>query len=96
MITISDDCSMKLWKSIKSGSASPSQADNDLKIENQVTIETTSCIGITGPKQEYIISGCHSGNIHISKVKYMNDYKTITNAHKNMIRVMLSLKSLGH
>lgn len=74
MLTISDDCSMKIWKAISETDGTP---ENNLKMDNQVSIETTSCIALTGSNNEYIVTGCHSGNIHISKIKYLNDCKTI-------------------
>ena len=64
MVTISDDCSMKIWKTAATGAIGNKQCDDDIKVDVQVSTETTTCVCCTGPKNELIVTGCHSGNIH--------------------------------
>jgi len=96
MITISDDCSMKLWRTASTGTIGEVVSDNDLKADYQITTETTTCICQTGQHNDLIVSGCHSGNINISKLTSLNDLKTIVLAHQNLIRVVISLTSLNN
>jgi len=96
MVTISDDCSMKLWRTASTGAIGDKACDDDIKIDVQVSTETTTCVCSTGPKNDTIVTGCHSGNIHIHKALHINDSKSIQNAHQNLIRVLISLDSLDN
>ena len=81
LVTISDDCSMKLWKTASAGTASERGSDNELKVDVQVSTETTTCICSTGPKNDILVTGCHSGSIHLHKANNINDSKAVPNAH---------------
>lgn len=87
---------MKMWRTVSTGTIGQKSCDNDIKCDYQTTTETTTCIGVTGINSEIVLSGCHSGNIHIGKISQLNDYKTIYNAHRSLIRVLISLTSLNH
>ncbi len=91
LVTISDDCSLKLWRTASTGTVGDQVSDNDIKVTQQVSTETTTCVVNTGQKKELLVTGCHSGNIHIQKIENMNDIKTVQNAHQNLIRALVSL-----
>ena len=65
LVTISDDCSLKLWKTVSTGTIGDQVSDNDIKVTQQVQTETTTCVANTGQKNDLLVTGCHSGNIHI-------------------------------
>jgi len=86
---------MKLWRTASTGTIGEQPSDNDLKVDYQVTTETTTCICLTGTNQELIVTGCHSGNIHIQKTLTFSDSRSINSAHLNLIRSIISLSSLN-
>mmetsp|Transcript_23938 Transcript_23938/g.36646 ORF Transcript_23938/g.36646 Transcript_23938/m.36646 type:complete len:257 (+) Transcript_23938:463-1233(+) len=96
LVTISDDCSMKVWRTASTGTIGDKVSDNDIKIEHQINTETTTCLCATGPKSEVLVTGCHSGNINIHKSGDIKDIKTISHAHQNLIRVLISLETLNN
>lgn len=62
---------------------------------------------MTGPfnqKHEYLVAGCHSGNILVINNNTIKPGSTlqhikkelITNGHLNLIRVVISLETLNH
>ena len=91
LVTISDDCSMKLWRTASTGTVGQNVSDNDMKVDYQVQTETTTCLCSTGLNNDILVTGCHSGNINIQSVKNMNEIKTIPNSHQNLVRVLQSL-----
>ena len=51
LVTVSDDCSLKFWNATQT------------KVEMTVQTETITCLAQTGPKQDILVAGCHSGNL---------------------------------
>ena len=97
LVTISDDCSMKKWKSTSQGTqGDKNPPDNDIKVDQMIQTETTTCLCSTGPKNEVLVAGCHSGNLNLHRTADIREQKTIYNAHQNLIRAILSLKGLGN
>lgn len=70
--------------------------DNDLRVQHQISTETTTCICVTGKDKELLVTGCHSGNLNFYKTQDVKEHKSVYLAHTNLIRVLLSLESLGH
>lgn len=97
VVTISDDCSMKKWKTASTGTQGEKlPPDNDIKVDQMIQTETTTCICSTGSKHEILVAGCHSGNLNLHRTSNITEQKTIYNAHLNLIRAIISLRSLGN
>jgi WD40 repeat protein len=84
-VTISDDCTLKIWKA---------RDDEEFNVDDNINTETTTCLTITGRHLDHLVTGCHSGNIHLQKLVNLSEYKTISNAHQNLIRCLVSVSSL--
>jgi hypothetical protein len=65
---------MKKWKPVSSGTAGEkAPPDNDIKIDQMIQTETTTCLCSTGPKHELLVAGCHSGNLNLHKTAELRD-----------------------
>ena len=85
VVTVSDDCTMKFWNI------------QTMKVEDTHQTETITCIDVTGPKQNLLVAGCHSGNFLLVRSRILGkqlDKETIENAHHSLIRVIISLRML--
>lgn len=83
VVTVSDDLTMKFWNS------------QTLKVEETHQTETITCMDVTGPQQNLLAAGCHSGNLLLVKSRILGknlQKETIENAHHNLIRVIVSLR----
>lgn len=82
LVTVSDDCTLKFWNA------------QLLKVDLSIKTETITCIVCTGPKQDLLIAGCHSGNLIAIKTVTRTKKEVINLAHNNLIRVVTSLTAL--
>mmetsp|Transcript_4420 Transcript_4420/g.7512 ORF Transcript_4420/g.7512 Transcript_4420/m.7512 type:complete len:273 (-) Transcript_4420:1885-2703(-) len=96
VVTISDDCSMKQWKTASTGTVGEKVSDNDMRVEHQTTTETTTCMCVTGRAMELIVTGCHSGNLNFHRSAEIKDSKCLYHAHSNLIRVLISLSGVNN
>ena len=111
-MTASDDCYIKYW-TLNTGLSKNSASQTNLKADVSIPTETITCLATSGSlisassgsqKHEYLIAGCHSGNLLIisnSSVKPGASHlqakkETVNNAHYNLIRVIVSLEALKH
>ena len=78
LVTASDDCYIKYWTLITGLTKNPSSSSSsqvNLKADVSIPTETITCLASTGQminssasgiqKPEYLIAGCHSGNLLI-------------------------------
>jgi hypothetical protein len=94
---------------LSTGLSKNSASQTSLKADVSIPTETITCLATSGSyissgsqKQEYLIAGCHSGNLLIINnasikpgVSHAQVKKeTINNAHYNLIRVIVSLEAL--
>ena len=48
MVTISDDCTMKIWNSKTTGAGGDQASDNDIVNIAKISTETTTCVTLSG------------------------------------------------
>jgi len=86
LITVSDDCFLKFWNA------------SSMKVETSLPTETITCIELTGGhgkgNKDILVAGCHSGDILIISVSQRSLKETVSTAHYNLLRVIVSLESL--
>ena len=86
LITVSDDCFLKFWNV------------SNMKVEHSLPTETITCIELTGGNgkgnKDILVAGCHSGDILLISVHQRVLKETVTSAHYNLLRVIVSLESL--
>ena len=64
---------MKKWKTVSSGVTGSNNPDNDIKVDQSIMTETTTCFCSTGPKNEILVAGCHSGNLNLHRTVDIKD-----------------------
>jgi len=79
---VSDDCTIKFWDA------------HTQKVLSELQTETITCVCATGPKRDFLIAGCHSGNILVISATSRVKRETMPNSHYNLIRVVISLEAL--
>jgi len=82
MISISDDCALKLWNAER------------LIVEDELQTETVTCFTISGPKKDILFAACHSGNLQVVSLQSFSKKETVELAHTNLIRAIATLEGL--
>jgi len=84
LITISDDCAMKLWNAER------------LIVEEELQTETITCFAISGQRKDILFACCHSGNLLVVSLAIFQKKDTVDLAHTNLIRAITTLEGLNN